>query len=187
MDTPDFWNDVNTLEPLDMFSPTPAPTGNSAPDGSLAATPLPAELVPQNPRNVPFTFPPQFRSSADIMTASAEKPEAVEDEDEYSGPAPTGRGIVDLLGLFGLPPSFATLFEDMQDAIVGITGDLTGSTSAGGRESLAEILTHNNRLRGIGALFVLIAVVALVVDGMKAAESLPKNLVTAAVEAALKK
>jgi hypothetical protein len=53
------------------------------------------------------------------------------------------------------------LLDDMQEAVLGITGDLTGKSD---RKSLGDILAHENRLRGLGALLVVGALAGLVIE-----------------------
>lgn len=174
-----FWDTESISRPMDLFTPTPAPV-----DESPGPTPLPRELIPENTRATvkPTTLRPgagqwdvKFESDAigRAMTSAQlieeqQKRDAEQGEDEYDGPTPTGKGLNHLAESLGLPPSLGVLFEDMQEAIIGITRDLTGSSTE--RESLTEILTHENRLRGIGALLVLVAVVGLVIDSFAETE-----------------
>lgn len=161
-----FWDLEDTTPPPSLLM-TPAPTPTVAP------TNLPAELVAQNVRAMPLlgtSQPPglgqwngaQFDSYSIGATPPPTPAAAPSAGHEYDGPPPTGKGVKDIVIALGLPPSLGTLVDDMQDAIVGITADLTGSDTT--RSSLADIFTHNNRLRGIGSLLVIIAVVGLFLD-----------------------
>lgn len=58
------------------------------------------------------------------------------------------------------------MYEDAQDAFVGILGDLMGQSE---RTSVKDIVTHGNRLRGLGILLVALALVGLIVRSMLAA------------------
>ena len=57
--------------------------------------------------------------------------------------------------------TYDTALADAQEALVGITGDLSGGSD---RRSLKEILVHENRLRGLGILLISLALIGLFVD-----------------------
>lgn len=52
------------------------------------------------------------------------------------------------------------VFEDAQEAFIGITGDLLGQSE---RTKLTDILTYGNRLRGLGSIMVLLALGGLLI------------------------
>lgn len=57
--------------------------------------------------------------------------------------------------------TYEEALADAHEALVGITEDLSGATE---RKGLKDMLTHNNRLRGLGILLIVLALVGLVVD-----------------------
>ena len=57
--------------------------------------------------------------------------------------------------------TFDEAVADAREAMVGLAADLTGTTE---RRSLGAMLTHGNRLRGLGVLLVTLALVGLFVD-----------------------
>lgn len=154
----------------EYFTSTPAPF--SAPeDDDTGPTSVPAALRPIDPKTAQFDSDriETQQTAAEIMAEQARDRSAAVDEDvEYDGPTPTGKGVSDLADTVGLPPSLGALFGDMQEAILGIAGDLMGSSTE--RESLADILTYNNRLRGLGSMCVIIAVVGLMLDAFAESE-----------------
>jgi hypothetical protein len=101
-----------------------------------------------------FTVP----ATPTAMTSTAA---LVDSTVKYDGPPKTGKTLGDLSIDLGLTGSFAELVDDMQEAVLGITADLTGKSD---RKSVGDILSHGNRLRGLGALLVLGAVAGLLVD-----------------------
>lgn len=188
-----FWSDTADFQDSllgDGATPQPTP----APE-SIGATPLPKELIPVNARTLPL-FPQQQQgvgqwgpvgfdseyigkvpSAAALLELQEQQRLKEENEEfEFDGPTPTGKGMKDLANTFGLPPSLGVMFEEMQDAILGVIGDLTGSNTE--RESLGDILTHENRLRGIGTLLVLVAVVGLAIDSFAETEQASASLVS---------
>ena len=57
--------------------------------------------------------------------------------------------------------SYETALGDAHDALTGLAEDLAGNTP---RKGLKEMLTHNDRLRGLGVLLIALALVGLIVD-----------------------
>lgn len=51
------------------------------------------------------------------------------------------------------------LLQDAQEALIGITSDLLGQSE---RKSLGDILTHGNRLRGLGVALVVLALLGMI-------------------------
>ena len=127
-------------DPVESLTPYPEPEYTEAP------TPIPSSKVPTG------------------LTQSAElvKESDAPAEEEYDGPEKTGKTLKDLALDLGAPESLSALIDDMQEAIIGIVGDLVNNK--GDRTSIADILGHENRLRGIGALFVLAALIGLTFD-----------------------
>ncbi len=54
-----------------------------------------------------------------------------------------------------------TLLKDAQEAIIGITSDLLGQSE---RKSLRDILTHENRLRGLGVALIAVALLGMLIN-----------------------
>lgn len=78
----------------------------------------------------------------------------------FDGPKKTGRTIGSIAHEYGLPTSVRQTFDDAEDAVFGVTRDLTQSKDS--KESIYDIITKDNRLRGIGALLIIAAVVAFI-------------------------
>jgi hypothetical protein len=148
-------------------APFESPEYTDAPVESL--TPYPAPDYTEAPSTVPSSKVPvdeEEEEEEGEPTALTPSSELVKDEKlvEYDGPAKTGKTLKDLAMDLGAPDSLGTLIDEMQEALLGIVGDLVNSTTD--RTSLADILGHENRLRGIGALCVLAALVGLVFDSV---------------------
>lgn len=92
--------------------------------------------------------------------ASTPSPET-SDPQYFDGPRQTGRTVGTVAEQYGLPTSVKQTIDDAQDAVLGITKDLTQSQNE--KVSLYEVITKDNRLRGIGALLIILAVVAFFV------------------------
>lgn len=57
--------------------------------------------------------------------------------------------------------TFETAVGDANEALSGLMADLSGTTE---RHSLRDMLMHEDRMRGLGILFIALALVGLVVD-----------------------
>lgn len=57
--------------------------------------------------------------------------------------------------------TFETAVSDAREALVGLTADLAGTTE---RQSLKDMLMYEDRMRGLGILFIALALAGLVVD-----------------------
>lgn len=57
--------------------------------------------------------------------------------------------------------TYETAMADAHEALVGLAADLAGTTD---RTSLWDMLTHQDRMRGLGVLLMALALVGLVVD-----------------------
>lgn len=57
--------------------------------------------------------------------------------------------------------TYETAVADAHEALTGLAADLAGTTP---RKSLKDMLTHKDRLRGLGILLIALALVGLVVD-----------------------
>lgn len=164
MDDENFWTNAATNEedttedpatdPPDLASLTPYPQ----PDPTEAPTPIPSSKLPivDDPNGLTRSeelVTPEPASSSETPTPS---------DPEYDGPPKTGKSLKDLAMDLGAPESIGMLIDEMQEALIGIIGDLINNT--GERTSIADILGHENRLRGLGALCILIALVGLAID-----------------------
>ena len=129
----------------------------------------PASLLLSTPEPIPTTPPLNgLATSAEIMaqqnTVTGPTPTPTIAPTVSLGPKKTGKTLVDLGKKLGLPTSLGLLIDDMQEAVLGITGDVLGRSKE--RQSLADILTYKNRLRGLGALCIFVAVVAILLDAI---------------------
>ena len=131
--------------------------------------------------------------SSDIMAAQEKRLADLErgvtgendDAEEFDGPPKTGSQLGDLARSLGLPTSFATIVDDVQDALVGTIQDLTNtapppplskttsidvtpnlSEAPPEKKSFAEIVFRGNRLRGWGVLFIVCALVGIMVAAL---------------------
>ena len=57
--------------------------------------------------------------------------------------------------------TYDTAMADAREALVGLAADLTGTTE---RTSLKAMLTHGNRMRGLGVLLITLATAGLFID-----------------------
>lgn len=146
-DYEDYGETIASLTPWPLPDPTEAPT------------PVPSSKVPNDEDKEE-----EVEKNKDTGDTEEEA-----EEPEYDGPAKTGKTLKDLALDLGAPESLGSLLDDMQEAIVGIAGDLVNND--GSRTGIADILGHQNRLRGIGALLVLVALVGIALD-MTVGESL---------------
>ena len=53
------------------------------------------------------------------------------------------------------------LLRDAQEAVIGVTSDLLGQSE---RKSLRDILTHGNRMRGLGVALIVLAVLGMMLN-----------------------
>lgn len=67
-----------------------------------------------------------------------------------------------------MPTTVSALYEDAQEAFVGIIGDLLGESE---RKSLKDIFTSGNRLRGLGIVFVTLAIAGWLVHFLLGTEA----------------
>jgi hypothetical protein len=139
--------DDDPTESLASLTPYPEPEYTEAP------TPIPSSKIPVESSTEPATTEP-----------ATTEPAKSDGDVEYDGPAKTGKTLKDLALDLGAPESLSSLIDEMQDALIGIIGDLVNNT--GERTSVADILGHENRLRGLGALCVLAALVGLLFDSV---------------------
>jgi len=79
----------------------------------------------------------------------------------FDGPAKTGETVTTVAERYGLTGTVKQTIDDAQDAVLGITQDLTKQKED--KKPLHEILTQDNRLRGIGILLVCTAIMAFVI------------------------
>lgn len=69
------------------------------------------------------------------------------------------RRAVDLSRVSSL--TYGGAVSEAHEALTGLLADMTGTTP---RKGLKEMVTHENRLRGLGVLLITLAMVGLVVD-----------------------
>jgi hypothetical protein len=94
-------------------------------------------------------------------STALQQPATVDPEPKYfDGPKQTGRTLGSIAQEYGLPTSVRQTVDDAEDAVLGVTRDLTQSKDT--KESFYDIITKDNRLRGIGALLIIAAVVAFI-------------------------
>lgn len=103
----------------------------------------------------------QTVGSVDPPSTALQQPATMEPEPKYfDGPKQTGRTLGTIAQEYGLPTSIRQTFDDAEDAVLGVTRDLTQTKDT--KESFYDIITKDNRLRGIGALLIIAAVVAFI-------------------------
>lgn len=79
----------------------------------------------------------------------------------YDGPGRTGENIKTVATRWGLPTSWSESMQEAEDVVLGIPRDL--SVSRDTKTSVADILTKDNRLRGIALLLICIAITGFIV------------------------
>jgi hypothetical protein len=93
--------------------------------------------------------------------------DTLEDEEPvdrvYSGPSRTNKSLGNVLETYGMPRTFGELLTDAEEAFIGIISDLN-KTGQGEQMSLAEIFTKHDRMRGLGALFIVISLVGIILQ-----------------------
>jgi len=82
----------------------------------------------------------------------------------FNGPKDEGNTLGDVLTSYGLPTSFGEILSDAEEAFSGIIYDLNHIHE--NRSSVYEILVKNNRLRGLGAIFIVIAIVGILLNNL---------------------
>lgn len=78
----------------------------------------------------------------------------------YDGPVDTGKSFGDMLKSYGFPSDLSGFVRDAEDAIVGIPDEIQQGTP------LAVILSKPGRLQGIGAAFILIGIILIVLHAL---------------------
>ena len=92
-------------------------------------------------------------SDRPFMEATKNTEEKTEKIIEQSPVNPvSGSEKVTVVGSTYQPSTFVSFIEDAREALVGIPAD-----AVSGRGSLYEVLTKNNRLRGLGVLLIVLA------------------------------
>jgi hypothetical protein len=102
-------------------------------------------------------------SSANAPATGGE-PGTWTDRRVYDGPSRTDSSFGNVLNSYGMPQSFRELFTDAEEAFIGIVSDLNKAGGSGQEMSLADIFTKNDRMRGLGALFIVIALVGIILQ-----------------------
>ena len=77
----------------------------------------------------------------------------------YDGPADTKKTMGEMLEQYGVPTSAGTLLTAAESAIIDIPRELYDA-----KEPVWEILTKEERLQGIGALLIVVAVIIGVIS-----------------------
>lgn len=85
-------------------------------------------------------------------------------EGVFDGPKDKGNTFGDVLTSYGLPTSFGEVLSDAEEAFSGIIYDLNHIHE--NQTSVYEIFAKNNRLRGLGAIFIVIAVVSILFNNL---------------------
>lgn len=126
---------------------------NPMTDGTTIPTLSPSSLV-LNPS-------PSATDLIETTTAAPTTAPATREPQYFNGPKRTGKTIGSVAENYGLPTSIQQTIDDAQDAVLGITGDLVRARE--NKTSVYEIITKDNRLRGIGSLLILVAIVGFLV------------------------
>lgn len=108
---------------------------------------------------------PEFETMAPTTAPSESTPAAQSAPTMVmNGPAPTGESLGDVAESYGVPTSIKTILDDAQEAFVGIMSDLTRSRDE--KLSYQDIFGREDRLRGLGSLFIVIGVIGVVLGGL---------------------
>ena len=76
----------------------------------------------------------------------------------YDGPPRSDASVTKMLDDLGFPTSVRGLVGDAESALMGITSDLTSTTS---QKSVSDIFLSDGRMRGLGSLLIISAVVGI--------------------------
>lgn len=79
----------------------------------------------------------------------------------YDGPKQTGENLKTVATRWGLPTSISQSIQDAESVVLGIPKDIAVSPDQ--TTSIADILTKDNRLRGIAILLICIAITGFIV------------------------
>jgi hypothetical protein len=82
----------------------------------------------------------------------------------FNGPPDTGATLGGVLTTYGLPSSLGELFSDAEEAFSGILYDLNHIRE--NKLSVYDILAKNNRMRGLGALFIAISIIGILLNNL---------------------
>ena len=108
---------------------------------------------------------PEYTTSPETTDAPDSTPAAPSSRTMVmNGPAPTGDSLGDVAESYGLPTSFKSILDDAQDAFVGILGDLTRARDE--KLSYQDIFGKEERLRGLGSLFIVIGIIGVILGGL---------------------
>ena len=77
----------------------------------------------------------------------------------YDGPPRSDASVTKMLDDLGFPTSVRGLVGDAEAALMGITSDLTSSTTS--QKSVSDIFLSDGRMRGLGSLLIIAAVVGI--------------------------
>lgn len=144
---------------LAAYGPQPIPADlakTMSPDGKAAVAGV-------NGRSLASGFwepsvPQTKRNSDDIIPRDEEsKPRSW----MYDGPERNdASSVTRIMDDVGLPTSFKRVLGDAEAALVGITSDLTSSTSS--EKSVSDIFLSDGRMRGLGSLLIIAAIIGIV-------------------------
>jgi len=78
----------------------------------------------------------------------------------YDGPGDTGKTFGDMMRSYGFPSDLSGFVRDAEDAIVGIPDEIQRGTP------LSVILSKPGRLQGIGAAFILVGIILVILHAL---------------------
>jgi len=145
---------------LDQEEPVSAQNTSSGPTMQPIETP---SSIPQSPLDI-FGVDSTTSAAPDETGKDATTAVLSSDRIVYNGPKPTNDTLGQVAESYGVPSSFKTILDDAQDAFVGIIADLTKSKDE--PMSYQEIFGKENRLRGLGSLFIIIGILGIILGGL---------------------
>lgn len=140
---------ASTPSPSATTAPTAAPTATSATMAPIELTPW-GSLWYNAPPAIQITEPPTGLNG--LATPADVK--AMQDAEN----AKLNKDMSDA-DVWNVPVT--VLLRDAQEALIGITSDLLGQSE---RRSLRDILSHGNRLRGLGVALILLAILGMLMN-----------------------
>lgn len=164
--------DINTYSadalqlPDPSVIPSAVPTQAPANGNNNSNTSSSVDLTKIDPKDWNTMLKNGLVTASDIMEAQEKLKMPKKDTADWDGPPKTGKGLKDMFTGLGMPDSLEDAFGDMQEAVLGIARDL----SSGEKKSLRDVLTEGDRMRGLGLILVLVAIVGLIVVALVAEE-----------------
>lgn len=103
---------------------------------------------------------PSFLENREASVVEKKKEDDLPKGWMYDGPPRSNASVTKMMEQIGFPTSVQSLIGDAENAVMGITSDLTSSTSS--EKSISDIFLSDGRMRGVGSLLIIAAVTGIV-------------------------